>query len=117
MSYASMSREELLAVKEKLQNEYDEYAKLNLSLNMARGKPCEDQLNITEGMLNVMQKNEDCFTAKGFDCRNYGLVDGLDDAKRMFSPVIGVPWDQIIIGGNSSLNLMYDAMARCMLFI
>ena len=111
-----MSREELLAVKEKLQNEYDEYAKLNLSLNMARGKPCEDQLNITEGMLNVMQKNEDCFTAKGFDCRNYGLVDGLDDAKRMFSPVIGVPWDQIIIGGNSSLNLMYDAMARCMLY-
>ena len=111
-----MSKEELLAEKEKLQKEYDEYAKLNLSLNMARGKPCEEQLDITEGMLTVMQKNEDCFTDKGFDCRNYGLVDGLDDAKRMFSPIIGVPWDQIIMGGNSSLNLMYDAMARCMLY-
>ncbi len=116
MNYTSMSKEELLNEKEKLQKEYDEYAKLNLSLNMARGKPCEEQLDITEGMLTVMQKNEDCFTDKGFDCRNYGLVDGLDDAKKMFAPIIGVPWDQIIMGGNSSLNLMYDAMARCMLY-
>ena len=116
MKYTLMSKEELLSEKQKLQKEYDEYAKLNLSLNMARGKPCEEQLDITEGMLSVMQKNEDCFTDKGFDCRNYGLVDGLDDAKRMFAPIIGVPWDQIIMGGNSSLNLMYDAMARCMLY-
>jgi len=116
MNYTSMSKSELLAEKEKLQKEYDEYAKMNLSLNMARGKPCEEQLDITEGMLSVMQKNEDCFTQNGFDCRNYGLVDGLDDAKKMFSPIIGVPWDQIIMGGNSSLNLMYDAMARCMLY-
>ena len=110
-----MSREELLKEKENLQKEYDEYAKAGLNLNMARGKPCEDQLDITEGMLSVMQKNADCFTDKGFDCRNYGLVDGLDLAKQMFSPIIGVPWDQIIVGGNSSLNLMYDTVARSML--
>ncbi len=116
MKYTSMSRQELLLEKENLQKEYDEYAKSGLNLNMARGKPCEEQLDVTEGMLSVMQKNEDCFTDKGFDCRNYGLVDGLDLAKQMFSPVIGVPWDQIIVGGNSSLNLMYDAMARCMLY-
>ncbi|MBQ8759305.1 MAG: aminotransferase class I/II-fold pyridoxal phosphate-dependent enzyme [Clostridia bacterium] len=116
MNYTCMSRDELLLEKEKLQKEYDEYAKSGLNINMTRGKPCTEQLDITEGMLSVMQKNEDCFTDKGFDCRNYGLVDGLDDAKKMFSPIIGVPWDQIIIGGNSSLNLMYDAMARCMLY-
>ena len=116
MNYASMSKEELLAQKELLQKEYDEYAKLNLSLNMARGKPCEEQLDITEGMLTSLQKNSDCFTDKGFDCRNYGVLDGIEDAKKMLAPVIGVDCDQIIIGGNSSLNLMYDAMARCMLY-
>ena len=116
MNYTSMSKDELLLEKEKLQKEYDEFAKQNLNINMTRGKPCKEQLDITENMLSVMSKNEDCFTDKGFDCRNYGLVDGLDDAKRMFSPIIGVPWDQIIVGGNSSLNLMYDAMARCMLY-
>ena len=116
MNYTSMSKEELLAQKELLLKEYDEFAKQNLNINMTRGKPCKEQLDITEKMLSVMSKNEDCFTDKGFDCRNYGLVDGLDDAKRMFSPIINVPWDQIIVGGNSSLNLMYDAMARCMLY-
>lgn len=116
MNYSSMSKSELSQEREKLQKQYDEYAKQNLNINMTRGKPCTEQLDLTEGILSVMQKNSDCFTDKGFDCRNYGLVDGLDDAKKMFSPIIGVPWDQIIVGGNSSLNLMYDAMARCMLY-
>ncbi len=116
MNYCSMTRAELENEKQLLQNEYNEYAKQKLNINMTRGKPCTEQLDITEGMLGVMSKNEDCFTDKGFDCRNYGLVDGIDDAKKMFSPIIGVPCEQIIIGGNSSLNLMYDAMARCMLY-
>ncbi len=116
MNYTSMTKQELLEQKELLQKQYDEYAKQNLNINMTRGKPCTEQLDITEGMLSALTKNEDCFTDKGFDCRNYGLVDGLDDAKRMFSPIIGTPWEQIIVGGNSSLNLMYDAMARCMLY-
>ncbi len=116
MNYTKLTKEELLSQREILQKEYDEYAKSGLNINMTRGKPCTEQLDITEGMLSVMTKNEDCFTDKGFDCRNYGLVDGLDDAKKMFSSIIGVPWDQIIVGGNSSLNLMYDAMARCMLY-
>ena len=116
MNYISMSKEQLLEQKELLQKEYNEYAKLNLSLNMARGKPCEEQLDITEGMLSVMQKNSDCFTDKGLDCRNYGILDGIEEAKKLLSPMIGVDCSQIIIGGNSSLNLMYDAMARCMLY-
>ena len=116
MQYSSMNKAELLSEYEKVLCEYREYEEKKLEINMTRGKPCKEQLDISEDMLGVIQKNEDCFTDKGFDCRNYGLVDGLDLAKQMFSPIIGVPWDQIIVGGNSSLNLMYDAMIRCMLY-
>jgi len=116
MQYSSMSKEQLCAEKEKLCAEYEEYVKAELDINMTRGKPCTEQLDLSQDMLKVISSNEDCFTWKGFDCRNYGLVDGLDDAKRIFSPIIGVPWDQIIVGGNSSLNLMYDAVARNMLY-
>lgn len=116
MQYSSMSKGELLEAKEQLEKRYKECKEKNLSINMTRGKPCQKQLDLSEDMLKTISCNEDCFTSKGFDCRNYGLVDGLDDAKRLFSPIIGVPWDQIIVGGNSSLNLMYDEMARCMLY-
>ncbi len=116
MYYLSMSKNELELQKEALLNEYNSYLTLELDINMTRGKPCTEQLDLTEDMLKTISSNEDCFTSKGFDCRNYGLVDGLDDAKKLFSPIISVPWEQIIVGGNSSLNLMYDAMARCMLY-
>lgn len=116
MNYSSMNADQLLAEKEALEKKYSEFLDAGLDINMTRGKPCVEQLNLAEGMLKEVSGNEDCFTEKGFDCRNYGLVDGLDDAKKMFAPIIGVPWNQIIVGGNSSLNLMYDAMARCMLY-
>lgn len=116
MKYSLMSNEQLLAEKAVLEKKYSEFQKAGLEINMTRGKPCVEQLDLAEGMLKKVSGNEDCFTEKGFDCRNYGLVDGLDDAKKMFAPIIGVPWNQIIVGGNSSLNLMYDAMARCMLY-
>lgn len=116
MNYSSMSEDQLRAEKKKLKAEYDAFCAKGLSINMTRGKPCTEQLDLSEDMLKTISCNEDCFTSKGFDCRNYGLVDGLDDAKKLFSPIIGVPWEQIIVGGNSSLNLMYDAMARCMLY-
>ncbi len=116
MQYSSMSKEELLREQKKLKEEYEGYAAAGLDINMTRGKPCTEQLDLSEDMLKTISCNKDSFTWKGFDCRNYGLVDGLDDAKRLFSPIIGVPWDQIIVGGNSSLNLMYDAVARCMLY-
>ena len=116
MNYSSMSKEQLQSEKAKLEKEYEGFLASGLEINMTRGKPCVEQLDLAEGMLKEVSCNEDCFTRKNFDCRNYGLVDGLDDAKRLFSPIIGVPWNQIIVGGNSSLNLMYDAMARCMLY-
>ncbi len=116
MQYSAMTKEQLEQLNVELNKEYKGYMEQNLSINMTRGKPCTEQLDISEEMLKTISCNDDCFTDKGFDCRNYGLVDGLDDAKRLFSPVIGVPWEQIIVGGNSSLNLMYDAMARLMLY-
>lgn len=116
MQNSSMTKNELIELSERLLSDYNGYKSKGLSINMTRGKPCPEQLDMSEDMLKVISGNKDCFTDKGFDCRNYGLVDGLDDAKRIFSPIIGVPWDQIIVGGNSSLNLMYDAMARCMLY-
>lgn len=116
MSYLAMdkaAREKELAA---LQKEYEAVKAKGIAIDMTRGKPCKEQLDLSEDMLKVITCNADCYTDYGFDCRNYGLVDGLDYAKKIFSDIIGVPWDQIIVGGNSSLNLMYDAMARCMLY-
>ncbi len=116
MNYSCMSINELKEALAENKKKYDEYKAMGLKLDMSRGKPGADQLDLSEQMLSCISSNKDCFTDKKFDCRNYGLVDGLDDAKRIFSSIIGVPWENIIVGGNSSLNLMYDAMVRCMLF-
>lgn len=116
MSYLSMDLQQLKEQEAVLLKEYEECKAQGLDINMTRGKPCKEQLDLSEGMLTAISSNADCFTDYGFDCRNYGLVDGLDYAKKIFSDIIGVPWDQIIVGGNSSLNLMYDAVARYMLY-
>ena len=116
MNYLDMNLEMLLESERQLLYEYEQHREQNLKIDMTRGKPCVEQLDLSENMLKVISCNEDCFTDYGFDCRNYGLVDGLDYAKQIFSGIIGVPWQQIIVGGNSSLNLMYDAVARCMLY-
>ena len=116
MSYLSMDLHELEKKEAELLKEYDALKKQGIDINMTRGKPCREQLDLSEGMLTAISTNADCYTDYGFDCRNYGLVDGLDYAKKMFSDIIGVPWNQIIVGGNSSLNLMYDAVARYMLY-
>lgn len=116
MSYLSMDVCKLEKKEAELCKEYDALKKQGLDINMTRGKPCKEQLDLSEPMLTAITTNADCYTDYGFDCRNYGLVDGLDYAKKMFSDIIGVPWNQIIVGGNSSLNLMYDAVARYMLY-
>ncbi len=114
MYYASASKAELSAELNKLTKAYDAIKSSGLSLDMSRGKPCKEQCDITEGMLTSLSSNDDCFD-DGLDCRNYGVLDGIPSAKKLFSDLLGIPTKNLIIAGNSSLNLMYDAVARAMI--
>lgn len=110
----SYAREELEALEEKLSSEYAAWKAKGLALNMARGKPAVAQLDLSSELL---KKGLDTWkTEGGLDARNYGVLDGIPECKRLFGELLGIPEDQIIIGGNSSLNMMYDMMARLCLF-
>ena len=112
--YKDMNKEQLLAEKEKVQAKYDEYKAMGLKLDMSRGKPAPIQLDLTEDMLLHCLDGE-YISETGIDCRNYGVLDGIYEAKRLFMPMLGVGRYEIIVGGNSSLCLMYDSIARAML--
>ncbi|MBQ8510586.1 MAG: aminotransferase class I/II-fold pyridoxal phosphate-dependent enzyme [Clostridia bacterium] len=116
MEYSSMSREALAAEKSALEAQYEHYKSQGMKLDMSRGKPGQEQLDITEGMLSVVEHGSDCIAETGLDCRNYGLLDGIPEAKKLFSDLLGIPTANILVAGNSSLNLMYDAVARAMLY-
>ena len=115
MHYVDMSKQQLLAEHQSLLKEYNEILAQGLSLDLSRGKPSAEQLNLIDDMLSCMGR-DDCFSESGFDCRNYGLLDGVPEAKRLFGDLLGIPAENIFVAGNSSLTLMYDTMARCMLY-
>ena len=115
-TYAEMGRDELTVLKDELEREYGEIKAKGLSLNMARGKPGADQLDLSMPMLTAVTTAEDCRAEDGTDCRNYGVLDGLPEAKRFMAAMVEEEPENIIIGGNSSLTLMYDAVARCLDF-
>lgn len=110
--YCEMNRQELLELKESLKAEYNDYQKRKLSLNMARGKPSQEQLNLSMGMMDVLSSDSDLTCEDGTDCRNYGVLDGIEEAKELMADMMEVRPDQVIIYGNSSLNVMYDTVAR-----
>lgn len=114
MLYNQMSKEELVSLKGELEKKYEEVKSLGLSLDMSRGKPSADQLDLTMDMLKVMTTVEDCKAENGFDCRNYGVLDGMPECKKVFADILDVDTKNIIIGGTSSLNLMYDYLNQCM---
>ncbi len=116
MTYLEMPKEQLEKELEQLKNKYAEYQSRKLDLNMSRGILSKEQLDLTKDMLKVFSESEDCISDSGIDCRNYGLLDGLPEAKKIFSDIMEVAPDNIIVCGNSSLNIMYDAMARAMLY-
>ncbi|MBE6687126.1 MAG: aminotransferase class I/II-fold pyridoxal phosphate-dependent enzyme [Ruminococcaceae bacterium] len=116
MEYSKLSPVQLDELKAVLTEKYNELKEKKLNLNMARGILAKEQLDLTQDMLSVLKSKEDCITEVGTDCRNYGLLDGIPGAKRLFSEILGVPAECLIIGGNSSLNLMYDTIARNMIF-
>ncbi len=116
MKYSLMKKNELEGQLDALKAQYEEIKVKGLKLDMSRGKPGQDQLCLTEGVLSAVTGNADCFAENGFDCRNYGVLDGIPEAKKLFAEILGVPCANIIVGGSSSLNLMYDEIARAMLF-
>lgn len=114
MLYNEMSRDELVSLKNQLEKEYEEIKALGLSLDMSRGKPDTEQLNLSTDMLSVITDADCCKAANGFDCRNYGVLDGIPECKKLFADLLDVDASNIIIGGSSSLNLMYDFLNQCM---
>lgn len=116
MNYKTTDREKLIQELETLKIKYKEQCDRGLSLDLSRGKPGSDQLDSMQGMLNCIATSDDCMTEKGFDCRNYGILDGIPEAKKIFSDLLSIPEEKIFIGGNSSLNLMYDTVTRAMLY-
>ena len=115
-AYASMSREELLSLKDELDKEFQGYKEKGLKLDMSRGKPSIAQLNLSMGMMDVFHSESDLKCEDGTDCRNYGVLDGIPEAKRLLASIAEVNPDNIMIFGNSSLNVMYDTVARAYMF-
>ncbi len=116
MNYFEMSKEALLAEKAAMDQKYEEILGKKLSLDLSRGKPGSEQLDLVSDMLTCLSDPAQCKSEAGFDCRNYGIVDGLPETKRLFAQVLGIPEEYILVGGNASLNLMYDSVARAMLY-
>ena len=112
MQYSEMSKEQLLQLKAELDERYKEAKAKGLNLNMSRGKPSPSQLNVTMDMLDVINSSSDFKAEDGTDCRNYGVLDGLTEAKKLMADMMGTTSEHIIIYGNASLNIMYDQVSR-----
>ncbi|HSO20739.1 MAG TPA: aminotransferase class I/II-fold pyridoxal phosphate-dependent enzyme, partial [Desulfosarcina sp.] len=105
--------EDLRSTRADLMRRYQAICDRNLSLDITRGKPCPEQLDLSVPLLELLAA-DDFRSAGGTDCRNYGGIDGLEEARRLFADYMGVTPEEIIVGGNSSLTLMYDTFMRAM---
>ena len=110
--YAELTKEELLELKKSLKAEYKAMQNRDLRLDMSRGKPSQEQLDISMGLMDVLTSDKDLMSENGSDCRNYGVLDGIPEAKELMGDMMEVPADNLIIYGNSSLNVMYDCISR-----
>ena len=111
MFYQEYSKEQLISEHSKLMGEYKEIQHMGLTLNMARGVPGKDQLTLSLPMLDIIHSDSDCRTIDGSDCRNYGVLDGIPECKRIMADMIGVNPTMVMVGGNSSLNMMFDTIS------
>ena len=112
MQYNDMSKEELLALKESLNKEYAEAKAKGLALDMSRGKPSAKQLDVSLGLLDTINSSSDLKALDGTDCRNYGVLDGIPEAKKLMADMMGTTPDHVIVYRNASLNIMYDQISR-----
>lgn len=115
-AYKDLTKEELLTLQEQLNKEYEEAKAKGLKLDMSRGKPAASQLDMEMDFMNVLNADSILKTEAGVDCRNYGVMDGIPEARKLIGDVLGVPADNVIIFGNASLNIMYDTVARSEIF-
>ena len=112
--YSQMSREELLQEKEALEQQYKEICAKGLKLDMSRGKPSKAQLDLSQPMMDVLHADTVLESRMGTDLRNYGVLDGIDEAKELIAGMIDTKPENVIVYGNASLNIMYDTVSRSM---
>lgn len=114
--YRELSKEELLALQAELQAEYDAEKEKSLNLDISRGKPGKEQLDLSMPMMDVLNAESVLASENGTDVRNYGVLDGIPEAKELMAGMVGAKPSQMIVLGNSSLNIMYDCVARAEIF-
>ena len=112
--YNQMSKEELLQEKEALEQQYKEICARGLKLDMSRGKPSKAQLDLSQPMMDVLRSDTVLESRMGTDLRNYGVLDGIDEAKELIAGMIDTKPENVIVYGNASLNIMYDTVSRSM---
>ena len=115
-AYKDLNKEELLTLQKQLNKEYEEAKAKGLKLDMSRGKPAASQLDMEMDFMNVLNADSILKTEAGVDCRNYGIMDGIPEARKLIGDVLGVSADNVIVFGNASLNIMYDTVARSEIF-
>lgn len=112
--YTQLTRDEMKELHRQLQDEFHASKGKNLKLDMSRGKPGQEQLNLSMDMLQILDDHSVFVGEDGADCRSYGVLDGIKEAKELFSFIMELPPECIIVMGNSSLNIMYDTVSRAM---
>ena len=113
-AYKDMSKEELITLKAELEQAYEDAKGKGLQLDMSRGKPSASQLDLCMPMMSILDTDSILSTAAGLDCRNYGVLDGIPEAKELMAEIMGVKADNVIVCGNASLPIMYDTISRSM---
>ncbi|MBQ0098347.1 MAG: aminotransferase class I/II-fold pyridoxal phosphate-dependent enzyme [Oscillospiraceae bacterium] len=111
MLFSEMDKTQLNKLHEELKNEYENIKDLGLKLNMSRGVPSVEQLNLSQKMFDVLNSDSDCNSENGTECRNYGVLDGIPECKKLMADMMGVEPSMVMVGGNSSLNMMFDTIA------
>jgi hypothetical protein len=111
--FKKLSEQERHKIKKELLQRYSEFQSCQITLDMTRGKPCAEQLDLALGMIEG-DIGKAYLTQNGLDCRNYGGLDGIPAAKILFAEYMGIEPDELILGGNSSLNMMHDTILRAM---
>ena len=112
--YSEMSREELLELKSQLEAEFEDVKGKGLKLDMSRGKPAAEQLDLGKKLLDIVNGESDMKAENGLDTRNYGGPEGIPEAKALMAEMVGTKPENVIVFGNSSLNIMFDTVSRAM---